>query len=138
VWTTSAYDGAVNELPPGAWEMPKSVTGGEALKWLSAFGHRLPRAVRVQHAMAERHLLEPHFYVRTIGVRTARQGRGLGSALMRPTLERADSAGLPAYIEASTQRSAALYGRLGFLHIETLDLPDAGPRLWLMRRPPAT
>ena len=27
VWTTSGYDGAVAELPPGAWEMPKSATG---------------------------------------------------------------------------------------------------------------
>ena len=26
VWTTSGYDGAVAELPPDAWEMPKSMT----------------------------------------------------------------------------------------------------------------
>jgi hypothetical protein len=31
VWTTSRYDGAVAELPPGAWEMPKSITGRETL-----------------------------------------------------------------------------------------------------------
>ena len=41
VWTTSDYDGAVCELPPGAWEMPKSMTGKEALKWMRAFGTRL-------------------------------------------------------------------------------------------------
>jgi hypothetical protein len=34
VWTTSTYDAAVSELPPGAWEMPKSATGKEALKWM--------------------------------------------------------------------------------------------------------
>ena len=33
VWTTLDYDGAVIELPPGAWEMPTSMTGKEALKW---------------------------------------------------------------------------------------------------------
>lgn len=64
VWTTSGYDGAVAELPPGAWEMPKSATGKETLKWLWAFRTRLPRAISVQRAMAERHprasLLRPN------------------------------------------------------------------------------
>jgi GNAT superfamily N-acetyltransferase len=117
--------------------MPKSITGRETLKWMWAFGTRLPPAVRVQRAMEERHLREPHFYIRTVGVRTARQGQGVGSMLMQPTLERADSAGLPTYIEASSERSAALYERLGFLHLGLFELPDGGPPVWPMRRPPA-
>ena len=56
---------------------------------------------------------------------------------MQPTLERADSAGLPTYIEASSDRSAALYERLGFLHVGVLELPEGGPPVWLMRKPPA-
>jgi GNAT superfamily N-acetyltransferase len=136
VWTTSGYDGGVTELPPGAWELPKSATGKEALKWMRAFGRRLPLAIRVQHAMEEQHLREPHFYVRTVGVRTALQGQGVGSALMQPTLGRADSAELPTYLEASSERSAALYERLGFVHMDVLELPEGGPPVWLMRRPP--
>jgi GNAT superfamily N-acetyltransferase len=88
--------------------------GTEVLTWMWAFRTRLPRALRVQRAMAERHLAEPHFYVRTVGVRTALQGQGVGSMLMQPSLARADSAALPTYIEASSERSAALYERLGF------------------------
>ena len=42
---------------------------------------------------------------------------------MQPTLERADSAGLPTYLEASSNRSAALYERLGFVHLGVLELP---------------
>jgi predicted GNAT family acetyltransferase len=137
VWTTAGCDGAVVALPPGAWEMPKSMTLTQVLSWARAFGRRLPLAIRVQRAMEERHLCEPHFYVRIIGVRTALQGQGLGSALMLPTLQRADAAGLPAYIEASSQRSAALYERLGFMHMGAFDLPDGGPPLWPMRRAPA-
>ncbi|HST13736.1 MAG TPA: GNAT family N-acetyltransferase [Gaiellaceae bacterium] len=137
VWTTAGYDGAVAELPPGAWEMPKSATGREALKWMWAFRTRLPRAMRVQRAMAERHPREAHFYVRTVGVRTALQGQGVGSMLMQPTLARADAAALPAYIEASSERSAALYERLGFVHMGAFELPDGGPPVWPMRRPPA-
>jgi ribosomal protein S18 acetylase RimI-like enzyme len=89
----------------------------------------------VQKDMERRHISEPHFYVRTVGVRTALQGRGLGSMLMQPTLERADSAGLPAYIEASSERSAALYERLGFVHLGVFELPEGGPPVWPMRRP---
>jgi predicted GNAT family acetyltransferase len=136
IWTTSDHAGAVCELPPGGWEMPTSMTGTQALKWVRAFGKRLPLAIKVQKAMEERHLHEPHFYIRVVGVRTALQGQGLGSALMRPTLERADSSGLPAYIEASSERSAALYERLGFVHTEVLELPKGGPPVWLMREPP--
>lgn len=135
VWTNSSHDGAVVELPPGAWELPKSMTLTQALKWMRAFGLHLPLAIRVQRVMEERHLHEPHFYVRTVGVRTALQGRGLGSALMQPTLQRADAAGLPTYLEASSRRSAALYERLGFVHLDVLELPEGGPPLWRMRRP---
>jgi predicted GNAT family acetyltransferase len=137
VSTTSGCDGAVTELPPGAWEMPNSVTLKEALKWVRAFGTRLPLATRVQSAIQKRHLREPHFYVRAVGVRTALQGQGIGSALMQPTLQRADSAGLPTYLEATSERNAALYERLGFLHMDVLELPEGGPPLWRMRRPPA-
>ena len=34
------------------------------------------------------------------------------------------------------ERSAALYERLGFVHMDVLELPEGGPPLWLMRRPP--
>lgn len=138
VWTTPGYDGAVCDLPPGAWEMTMSFSGKEALRWMRAFGTRLLLAGRVQRAMEGRHLRDPHFYVRTVGVRTALQGQGIGSALMQPTLQRADSAGLPTYIEASSERSAALYERLGFVHMGVMQLPDGGPPVWPMRRPPAT
>lgn len=136
VWTTAGCDGAVVTLPPDAWEMPKTITLSQLLTWARAFGTRLVVAAKVQRAMEELHPPEPHFYVRIIGVRPELQGRGLGSALMQPTLQKADSVGLPTYIEASSHRSAALYERLGFAHIRAFDLPKGGPMVRLMRRPP--
>ena len=136
VWTNAGCDGAVVALPPGAWELPKSITASEALLWVRGFGRRLLLAQRVQRALEQRHLREPHFYVRIVGVRSARQGQGLGSVLMQPTLQAADSEGAPSYIEASTERSAALYERLGFVHLGAFGLPDGGPPIWPMRRPP--
>jgi RimJ/RimL family protein N-acetyltransferase len=61
-----------------------------------------------------------------VGVATRFQGQGLGAALLRPTLDRCDREGLPAYLEASSERSAALYERLGFVHLGELRVPD-GP-----------
>ncbi len=134
VWTTAQYDGVVCVLAPGTWETPASVELTEALRWARAFGMRLARAGRVQQALQERHPHEPHFYVRWVGVRTALQGQGLGTALMRAVLDETDRAELPAYLEASSERNAALYERLGFRHTGILTLPGGGPPVWPMLR----
>ncbi|MCX4988529.1 MULTISPECIES: N-acetyltransferase [unclassified Streptomyces] len=77
-----------------------------------------------------------HAYLWMIGVAPERQGEGLGSALIESVLERCDREGLAAYLEASNDRSRALYERLGFvLSGRPLDLPD-GPRMWPMWRDP--
>jgi len=57
---------------------------------------------------------------------------------MRPTLDRCDGEDLPAYLEASSERSTVLYERLGFVHLGMLELPDGGPPVLPMRRPPRT
>lgn len=123
-------------LPPDRWQMPAAADGRTAVRWLRAFGTKLPRAIRTMRALQEHHPTEPHYYIRSVGVRPALQGQGLGSALMRPTLERCDSDGVPSYLEASSERSAALYQRLGFVHLGVLELPDGAPPVWPMRRPP--
>jgi RimJ/RimL family protein N-acetyltransferase len=65
------------------------------------------------------------------------QGRGLGSALLRPTLDHCDQESLPAYLEASSERNAALYERLGFQLTNELRIASSPP-LRLMLRPPHT
>ena len=108
-------------LPPDRWQMPSTVNGRTAARWLWALGRQLPRVSRAQRALEEHHPTEPHYYIRWIGVRPGLRGQGLGSALMRPTLDRCDSTDLPAYLEASSERSAALYERLGFMHLGVCD-----------------
>jgi GNAT superfamily N-acetyltransferase len=134
VWTRRDLTGAALSLPPGAWRSPLHITLLEG----SAFGVHVDRAARMGAAMEWRHMRlvrEPHYYVRDVGVLPDMQGQGLGSALMRPTLERCDREGLPAYIEASSERNAALYERLGFQLIRELRV-GGSPPLRLMRRPP--
>ena len=77
-----------------------------------------------------------HEYLLMIGVSPERQGEGIGEALMRGVLERCDREGIPAYLEASSERSRGLYERLGFTFMgRTVDLPE-GPPMWPMWREP--
>lgn len=133
VLTTDDFRGANLELPPGRWKMTMPLSA--AIGWVRVFGVRLPRASRLQGLLSRNHLQEPHYYIRYVGVAARFQGQGLGTALLRPTLDRCDREGLPAYLEASSERSAALYERLGFVHLGELRISD-GPPFWPMRRPP--
>ncbi|MFB7655304.1 MULTISPECIES: GNAT family N-acetyltransferase [unclassified Streptomyces] len=77
-----------------------------------------------------------HEYLWMIGVAPGRQGEGLGTALMASVLDRCDSEGTPAYLEASSARGRVLYERLGFEFTgQALQLPD-GPMMWPMWREP--
>ncbi|WP_033291002.1 GNAT family N-acetyltransferase [Amycolatopsis jejuensis] len=72
---------------------------------------------------------EPHWHVQFVGVRPDRQGRGLGSHLMRHGLARADAEGTATYLEASAPRNVHLYHRLGYRDHggEPITLPGGGP-----------
>jgi GNAT superfamily N-acetyltransferase len=137
VWTSDGQLGAALCMPPGAWRLPPQVAIAQGPAYLRAFGRRLPVATALQAAMEWRHERRPHWYILAVGVRPEHQGRGLGSGLLAPTLERCDREGLHAYLEASSERSAALYERLGFEHVRELRV-GGSPPLWLMLRPPGS
>jgi GNAT superfamily N-acetyltransferase len=133
IWTPSELTGAAISAPPGAWRLPLSAM----LRQGSLFGIHLPRATRLLGAIEWRHPRTPHYYFAHIGVAPVAQGKGLGRRLMRPTLDRCDREGLPAYLEASSERNAALYERLGFEPIRELRV-GGSPPLRLMLRPPGS
>jgi ribosomal protein S18 acetylase RimI-like enzyme len=82
------------------------------------------------------HPAEPHWYLPVIGVDITRRGRAYGSALLRHGLDRCDRDGVPAYLEASTSRSKALYERHGFEEVGVIQ-GGTSPPMWPMVRPPA-
>ncbi|NUT47384.1 MAG: GNAT family N-acetyltransferase [Saccharothrix sp.] len=92
-----------------------------------------PALHRMAAATALPHPDEPHLYLASMAVVPAYRGLGVGSTILRHRL--ADTR-LPAYLEASTPRAAALYARHGFTPSgEPIPLPDQGPLLRPMRRP---
>ncbi len=78
------------------------------------------------------------WYLCVVGVVPEAQGRGLGTRLLRPGLERCDAAGGDCYLETDTPEATRLYERLGFETIEArARLLPGGPTHVRMRRPPA-
>ena len=137
VWTTEEVVGAAVWAPPEGWRVPITATIRETPPMVRVFGWHLPLALRSRLKMEGRHPRKPpHWYLAFMGVAPEWQGRGLGTALMRPALEALDAAGTPAYLESSTPRSRALYQRNGFEVTGEFDLPSAGPPLWQMWREP--
>ncbi len=81
-----------------------------------------------------RHPRVPHGYLAYLGVDPARQGQGVGSALLAHTHTAVDAENLPAYLEASDPRNRDLYTRHGY-KAETPMLPaPEGPPFWPMWR----
>ncbi len=135
VWTSEGLQGAALCMPPGQWRLPPRLMIANGARFTRVFRGRLPRAIGLLAAIERRHLRGAHYYFANIGVAPEAQGQGLGSRLMRPTLDQCDKEGLPAYLEASSERNAALYERLGFQCTEVLRFAGSPP-LRLMMRPP--
>jgi len=137
VWLTDDGSGAAVWAQPGRWSVPLLETLGQAGPMARAFGRRLPLATWTQLRFERRHPRSPqHWYLHYLGVEPRRQGRGLGGALMAPVLAECDRDGVPAHLEASTERNRRLYERNGFDLKSTFDLPLGGPPLRSMWREP--
>ena len=80
--------------------------------------------------------------VHTIGVDEAHQGRGVGTALLRALLERADSLDAPVFLEVRTDndRAVGLYERHGFTRIGVRKryYQPSGTDAYTMKRPART
>ena len=80
---------------------------------------------------------EPHWDLWLIAVDRGRQGRGLGSSLLRPMLERLDAAGDRCCLETLDERTLGLYRRHGFEVVVDAVEPITGVRYWCCVRDPA-
>jgi len=77
-----------------------------------------------------------HLYLQFLGVEPARQGQGMGSALIRAMLQRADAERIPCYLDTFQPRNVPLYQKHGFkITIEEVE-PNSGVRGWGFIREP--
>lgn len=137
VWTTTEREGAAVWAAPGDWKV-------HPVKMLPA----LPSAVRCVgvrdlHArlgalakMEEGHPTEPHWYLELLAAHYDLRGKGVGTALISPMLERCDSEGLPTYLESSKAENLPFYHRFGFEITEEVSIARGCSPIWRMWREP--
>jgi ribosomal protein S18 acetylase RimI-like enzyme len=79
---------------------------------------------------------EPHWYLDMVGVDPARQGAGVGGALLQAIHERADRDGCPIALFTVQPRNVSFYERHGYELVAEGTEPIAGLSYWCFRRAP--
>jgi GNAT superfamily N-acetyltransferase len=135
VHTTPERTAAALWLPIGDEPPPAPDNYAERLRkvttpWTSRF-------TAFDAALESRHLTgTAHHHLALLGVWPGRQGIGIGTALLHAHHQVLDQAGVPAYLEAATERNRQLYKQHGYADLgPPICLPD-GPRMFPMVRQP--
>ena len=135
-WLVEDGSAAALWIPPGR-TVPAPEDAEKFGQQLAAVLHddeleRLGALVAVMDANAPS---EPHAHLNLLGTVPTRQGQGLGGRLLEAVLPRLDRDGVPAYLEATTDRNRRLYERHGFVYWNDI-APAGGPVLRRMWRDP--
>ena len=76
-----------------------------------------------------------HWYLQTLGVEPAHQGKGYGSLLMEYMLEKIDKTNpLPVFLETSTEINVKFYKRFAFEIVKEGIIPDTDVEQWYLLR----
>lgn len=130
---------SVAEFSGGALWLPPGVQPNEevlvSLMERSIDPERLQVVFAILEKMGGYHPAEPHWYLPLIGVEPAKQGRGLGTALLGYALKRIDREGRIAYLESTNPANIPLYQRHGFEVVGTIQVGDSPLLFPMIRRP---
>ncbi len=139
--TASALDGVALWLPPGAKWTRENIEASGMHQLATLIGNdayqRYRDVVSREWQARERDMTGACWYLFILGVEPSRQRCGLGGALMRPVVERADTGHLACYLETENQRNVEFYLKQGFdLIVNGEEAGATGVRFWTFRRPP--
>jgi len=141
VETTPGLEAVAIWLPPGVelgwWPMVRSgMAMPRVVMGLPAQDRRRMINVLRQTEQRRRDLMpRPHWYLEAIGVEPDHQGAGLGSALVRAGIARADRDKTPVYLETETEGNVGYYEYLGFGVVDQIVATGLDLPLWMMTRP---
>ena len=132
-WTTPDTLGTALWFPPGTLAMSSRERAAELVSLLPEGIASFRRGPRWEELIEKHHPTEPHWYLQTLSVAPSSQRSGVGTALIQPGLDRADSESMPCYLETQRESNIPYYRRFGFELTEEICLHDSPP-LWLMWR----
>jgi len=121
-YRTSDFSGSAMWLPPGIGP-DEDALGAAMAEGISEDRHE--QVFGLLERVGAAHPDEPHWFLPAIGVDPARQGRGVGAALMSHSLAGCDADGTVAYLESSNPRNVPFYERLGFEVVERMQVGDS-------------
>ncbi len=144
VFTTDGeVRGVIGLSPPGRFPPPQL----RLLSFVLAFWKRPKFPMPTRHLqkngfalldlMEKLHYPHRHLYILVLGVHPSQKGQGYGRQLLAPSLELADQAGVPAYLETTNPENLGLYRRFGFEVVEEVHPWEGSPPMWTMLRPRA-
>lgn len=137
IYVTDGCEAAAVWAPPDKWKVPSSEILKATPAFLSVFGvKQFVSALSALTLLEKNHPKEPHYYLEFLGTDPDHQGRGIGSALLQPVLDRCDEEGVGAYLESSKASNVPFYARHGFAVTRELEHKRNGPHQWLMWRDP--
>lgn len=135
VYTTSDQAAVAVWFPYDRGPLPPPANYQQRLT--TACGQATPRFQHLDELFDQHHPSIPHHHLAFLAVRPDRQRQGLGSTLLNHHHQQLDTAGTPAYLEATSEAARNLYTRHGYQVMSApFHLPDATP-LWPMWRVPA-
>jgi GNAT superfamily N-acetyltransferase len=132
---SGAIAGGAIWYPPGAWPSPALRQFRALPGYVGALGRKFGPTAKLSAAMARAHPRSAHWYLASVGVAPAHQGKGVGGALLRARLARVDQSGAAAYLESSKIRNIPLYEHFGFTAGDVPPLPAGAPVVTPMSRP---
>lgn len=121
VSVTPELEGAALWIPPAKGrDWLKGVKQNLAILWI--LGGSILRGIRWWLTVESKHPNYPHWYLFLLGVKPEFQRRGVGSALLRPMLEKCDKEQIPVYLDTGNEKNIAFYERQGFRVMNRIDL----------------
>jgi ribosomal protein S18 acetylase RimI-like enzyme len=136
-WVADGVAGAALWIPPGKFEPSLRVQVAMVGVVIRSFGWRnLPLKFAERQKIDSGHPKTPHYYLAGLAVRKELRGKGVGSALLRPVLERSDREGVGCYLEASLERNVDFYRKRGFAVARQLAVGPGKLPVWTMWRDP--
>lgn len=79
---------------------------------------------------------QPHYYLWGLAVDPFQKQKGIGTALLKPILKKADAEKMPVYLETHDEKNVAYYQKFGFELVSESIIPQFSIPVWAMVREP--
>jgi GNAT superfamily N-acetyltransferase len=142
VYTTPEISGVIFILPPGHTKISlgEYIKNGFLLTPLLLGFRDYVRSQECEKFVADTHekLMDhrPHYYLWGLTVDPNQKRRGIGTALMKPFIDKADADEKPIYLETHDEKNVGYYQRMGFSLVHTGRIQKYDLTIWCMVREP--